>query len=187
MSFQNRISDIVNKNTSSKRRKFNISSLIAEHMSKNIVLIGLIMLIGISTNYAYSQEIGLSTFQESAQLIIDNKISQNTTASITLLSTNIQEIRIPIELEEKLSKGLKSLGYEINSRTQIIQIIIGNEKTAMEFGKFLFKHGIFAQPIRYPTVPKNQARLRISVTAWLTNSDIEKSLKIFEKGYKKFF
>ena len=88
---------------------------------------------------------------------------------------------------EKLSKGLQSIGYEINSKTQIIPIIIGNEKTAMEFGKFLFNNGVFAQPIRYPTVPKNQARLRISVTAWLTNSDIEKSLKIFEKGYKKFF
>jgi glycine C-acetyltransferase len=50
----------------------------------------------------------------------------------------------------------------------------------------LSDNGIFAQPIRYPTVPKNQARLRISVTAWLSNSDIEKSLKIFEKAYKKF-
>jgi hypothetical protein len=102
MSFQNRISVIVNKNTSSKRHKFNISSLIVEHMSKNIVLIGLIMLIGISTNYAYSQEIGLSTFQESAQLIIDNKMSQNTITSITLTSTNIQEIQISTELEEKI-------------------------------------------------------------------------------------
>ena len=88
---------------------------------------------------------------------------------------------------EKLSKGLKSIGYEINSKTQIIPIIIGSEKTAMEFGEFLFKNGVFTQPIRYPTVPKNQARLRISVTAWLKNSDIEKSLEIFEKGYKKFF
>ena len=88
---------------------------------------------------------------------------------------------------EKLSKGLKSIGYEIKSKTQIIPIIVGSEKTAMEFGKFLFNNGIFAQPIRYPTVPKNQARLRVSVTAWLTNEDIEKSLKIFEKGYKKFF
>ena len=88
---------------------------------------------------------------------------------------------------EKLSNGLKSIGYEINSKTQIIPIIIGSEKTAMEFGEFLFKNGVFAQPIRYPTVPKNQARLRISVTAWLKNSDIEKSLKIFELGYKKFF
>ena len=87
---------------------------------------------------------------------------------------------------EKLSKGLRSIGYEMKSKTQIIPIILGNVKLAMDFGKFLSKNGIFAQPIRYPTVPKNQARLRISVTAWLTNSDIEKSLKIFEKAYRKF-
>ena len=87
---------------------------------------------------------------------------------------------------EKLARGLRSIGYEIKSNTQIIPIILGSEKLAMDFGKFLSLNGIFAQPIRYPTVPKNQARLRISVTAWLTNSDIEKSLKIFEKAYRKF-
>ena len=59
------------------------------------------MISGISVNYAYSQEISLSTFQESAQVIIDNKISQESIASITLLSTNIQEIKIPSQLEEK--------------------------------------------------------------------------------------
>ena len=87
---------------------------------------------------------------------------------------------------EELARGLRSIGYEIKSNTQIIPIILGNEKLAMDFGKFLSINGIFAQPIRYPTVPKNQARLRISVTAWLTNTDIEKSLKIFEKAYRKF-
>ena len=71
-------------------------------MSKILFLLGLIMILTISTNYAYSQEIGLSTFQESAQLIIDNKMSQNSITSITLLSTNIQEIKIPVELEEKI-------------------------------------------------------------------------------------
>ena len=71
-------------------------------MSKILFLLGLIMILTISTNYAYSQEIDLSTFQESVQLIIDNKMSQNTITSITLLSTNIQEIRIPVELEEKI-------------------------------------------------------------------------------------
>ena len=87
---------------------------------------------------------------------------------------------------KKLARGLRTIGYEIKSNTQIIPIILGSEKLAMDFGKFLSANGIFAQPIRYPTVPKNQARLRISVTAWLTNSDIEKSLKIFEKAYRKF-
>jgi glycine C-acetyltransferase len=85
-----------------------------------------------------------------------------------------------------LVNGLKQLGYEINSQTQIIPIIIGDEKKSMEFGKFLFNNGIHAQPIRYPTVPKNQARLRISVTAWLSGTDIEKSLSVFEKAHKKF-
>ncbi|NQV39801.1 MAG: aminotransferase class I/II-fold pyridoxal phosphate-dependent enzyme [Nitrosopumilus sp.] len=92
-----------------------------------------------------------------------------------------------IKNTEQLVKGLKQLGYEINSSTQIIPIIIGDEKKAMEFGKFLFDNGIFAQPIRYPTVPKNQARLRISVTAWLSGTEIEKTLEIFDKACRRFF
>ncbi len=87
---------------------------------------------------------------------------------------------------KQLSKGLTEIGYKINSSTHIIPIIIGSEKLAMDFGKFLFNNGIFVQPIRYPTVPKNQARLRISVTAWLSDTNIEKALKIFEKAYPKF-
>ena len=74
-------------------------------MSKIILFISLIMIIGISTNYAYSQEINLATFQETAQVIIDNKIDQKTTTSITLLSSNIQEIRIPPELEQKIREN----------------------------------------------------------------------------------
>ena len=85
-----------------------------------------------------------------------------------------------------LSNGLKQIGYQIDSETHIIPIIIGNEKTAMNFGEFLFKNGVFVQPIRYPTVPKNKARLRISVTAWLSRKDINTALSIFEQASKKF-
>ena len=85
-----------------------------------------------------------------------------------------------------LSKGLRQIGYQINSKTHIIPIVIGKEKTAMSFGEFLFERGIFAQPIRYPTVPKNKARLRISVTAWLSRKDITDTLAIFEQAAKKF-
>ncbi len=90
------------------------------------------------------------------------------------------------ENTKSLSKGLKQIGFEINSESQIIPIVIGDEKSAMDFGKFLFNKGIFAQPIRYPTVPKNQARLRISVTAWLQDKHIERALEIFDKAYTKF-
>lgn len=87
---------------------------------------------------------------------------------------------------EYLSCGLKHIGYNFNSTTHIIPIIIGQEKTALEFGRFLFKNGIYAQPIRYPTVSKNKARIRISLTAWLSKNHIENALNVFDSAAKKF-
>ncbi|MFB5611544.1 MAG: aminotransferase class I/II-fold pyridoxal phosphate-dependent enzyme, partial [Nitrosopumilaceae archaeon] len=85
-----------------------------------------------------------------------------------------------------ISSGLKKLGYIIESKTHIIPIVIGNEKTTLEFGKYLYDHGVFAQPIRYPTVPKNKARIRISVTSWLSKNHIEKALDVFDSAEQKF-
>ena len=108
--------------------------------------------------------------------------------SMKRFESNREKQREKLEKNTKqISKGLKEIGYEINSCTQIIPIIVGNEKSAINLGKFLLDNGVFAQPIRYPTVPKNKARLRISVTAWLSAKNIEKSLGIFDKAYKKFF
>ena len=74
-------------------------------MLKIILFIAIIGIAGISTNYVYSQEIGLATFQESAQVIIDKKINFESITSITLSSSNIQEIIIPIELEQKIRES----------------------------------------------------------------------------------
>ena len=107
--------------------------------------------------------------------------------SLNRIQTNREKQRKKLENNTNiLTKGLKQLGYQINSKTHIIPIIIGNEKKAMDFGEFLFKKGVFAQPIRYPTVPKNKARLRISVTAWLSKKNIDDALNIFEQAQKKF-
>jgi len=89
-------------------------------MQKIIFLSFLIIFSGISINQAHSQEIGLSTFQESAQVIIDEKISQTNIRSITLLSTNIQEIIIPSEFELK-----------IREHERIQAVIITNENNCV--------------------------------------------------------
>ena len=85
-----------------------------------------------------------------------------------------------------MQKGLDSIGYDFDSSSHIIPIIIGSERKVMEFGKYLFDKGIFAQPIRYPTVALGTARIRISVTALLAESHIEKSIGVFESAGKKF-
>ena len=64
-----------------------------------LIMISLVVFIGITTDFAHSQEMSHATFQETAQVIYDKSISQNVTASITLQSTSIQEIKIPASLQ----------------------------------------------------------------------------------------
>ena len=107
--------------------------------------------------------------------------------SIKKFKSNREKQKKRLEANTKqLREGLRDVGFEINSKTHIIPIIIGDEKKAMEFGRFLFENGIFAHPIRYPTVPKKQARLRISVTAWLSKQEINHALDVFEIAFRKF-
>jgi hypothetical protein len=87
---------------------------------KVITLIALIVLIGTTTNFAYSQEMSHATFQESAQIIIDKSISQNVTASITLQSTSIQEIKIPVELEQKIREDSRIKAIIFTNQDQCI-------------------------------------------------------------------
>ena len=89
-------------------------------MRNSLFLIVSITLIVISSNYAYSQEVSLATFQETAQIIIDRSISQNVTASITLQSTSIQEIKIPAELEQKIRENERIKAIILTNQNQCI-------------------------------------------------------------------
>jgi glycine C-acetyltransferase len=107
--------------------------------------------------------------------------------SLQRISQNREKRRKKLEQNVSiLCSGLKKIGYDIRSTTHIIPIVIGDEKTTLAFGKYLYDGGVFAQPIRYPTVAKNSARIRVSVTAWLSKKQIEYALDIFEKAGKKF-
>ena len=89
-------------------------------MQKIIMFLLVIGSIGIFTNFAYSQEIGLATFQETAQVVIDQSISQNVTASITMQSTSVQEIRIPAELEQKLRENDRIEALVVTNQNQCV-------------------------------------------------------------------
>lgn len=54
----------------------------------------------------------------------------------------------------------------------IIPIPIGEERRAMEVAAALNERGIFIPAIRYPTVPRDQAMLRLTVTAKHSDNDI---------------
>jgi glycine C-acetyltransferase len=76
-------------------------------------------------------------------------------------------------------EGLLSMGFNTQSNTHIIPIVVGDEKKALEFADSLLEHGVFAQAIRYPTVAKGKARIRVTLTALHTREDIGHALEVF--------
>jgi glycine C-acetyltransferase len=80
------------------------------------------------------------------------------------------------------SEKIKRLGFKLgNSTSQIIPIIVGKELQALELSKELLKEGVFAQAIRYPTVKKGYARLRISLNAMHRQEQLDFALEALER------
>ena len=88
---------------------------------------------------------------------------------------------------DMFSHGLRKLGFLIgDSTTQIIPIVIGDEKLTVELSDELLKKHVFAQPIRYPTVKRGAACLRISLTSLHKKNQLIYALDAFEKTGKKY-
>ena len=77
----------------------------------------------------------------------------------------------------ELKQGLAKLGFANESRSPIVPLMIGDESAAMDLSQALFDQGIFVPAIRYPTVARSKARLRVTVTAAHTSEDIQTFLQ----------
>ena len=78
-------------------------------------------------------------------------------------------------LIERFRKGCSESGIPITSSVTPIQpIILGEPEAAMSASAALLKKGILVSAIRPPTVPKNEARLRISFSATHTKEHIDR-------------
>jgi 8-amino-7-oxononanoate synthase len=61
-------------------------------------------------------------------------------------------------------KKLKELKFKIKGWSQIVPLIVGSNQKAMAISKALQNKGYWVLPVRPPTVPRNEARLRFSLT-----------------------
>ena len=108
-----------------------------------------------------------------------------TPAASASLITALKVIEDEPEIREKmwenssyLREGFQRIGFDtLTSETQIIPILIGSDKKAIEFSRELFKKGIFGPPVRWPAVEKGMARIRFAVMATHTKKQIDYLLK----------
>jgi 8-amino-7-oxononanoate synthase len=74
----------------------------------------------------------------------------------------------------QLKTGLAPLGWDLSGvNSAIVPLVIGPEAAAMDASAALRKAGIFVPAVRYPTVARGQARLRLTLTAAHTAQDVE--------------
>lgn len=66
-----------------------------------------------------------------------------------------------------------AINRDPTTETPIIPIIIGNEEKTMGISRKLFEDGLFVSGIRFPTVAKGEARLRITITANHSKKELE--------------
>jgi len=83
-------------------------------------------------------------------------------------------------------KGLAEQGFPASaSETPISPVMVGDAGKAFDLSRELFKAGVFAPAVGFPTVAEGKARLRAIVTATHTKKDLEKALEILGRVARK--
>jgi glycine C-acetyltransferase/8-amino-7-oxononanoate synthase len=77
-----------------------------------------------------------------------------------------------------LRDGLAAEGVDVaSSGTQIVPLLVGAPAAASRASERALERGVFAQAIRPPTVPKGTSRLRLSVMASHTRSELRQAAR----------
>lgn len=100
------------------------------------------------------------------------KLVKNASASRETLNNNIQHFK----------QGAQKIGLELWPSDSAIQpIMLGNSAKALAWSEQLKQDGFWVGAIRPPTVPKNQARLRVTLSANHSAQQIDDLLNVLEK------
>ncbi|MGL5066200.1 MAG: aminotransferase class I/II-fold pyridoxal phosphate-dependent enzyme [Sarcina sp.] len=111
-------------------------------------------------------------------------------ASLCMASIKSLEIMESEDLNRSLRENIeyfnqkfKNLFEDLICESAIIKIPIGDEKKAVEISNKLLEEGICIPAIRYPTVRKGEAILRVCLMSSHTKEDIDRVYKEIEKCF----
>ena len=109
---------------------------------------------------------GIKVFQMiSSTTILRDKLEQNTRY-----------------FREKISK----VGFEIlKGNHPIVPIMLYDSLLAQEMANYMIEEGVYVVGFYYPVVPKNQARIRVQISASMTKNNLNYAIEKFAKVGKK--
>ncbi len=78
-----------------------------------------------------------------------------------------------LQISRKLKEVLTCKGYVCPSVSHIVPMVIGDSKDTILKAEELQRKGFYALPVRPPTVPEGTSRIRFSLTADITEKEID--------------
>tara|TARA_R100001591_G_scaffold63267_1_gene72754 strand:+ start:129160 stop:130332 length:1173 start_codon:yes stop_codon:yes gene_type:complete len=144
---------------------------------------------GTAGAFVAADEVVIETLVQQARSFIYTTAQPPAIAAATLASLKLikQESWRRDKLQQLIQQfrdGAAQLGLPLMpSQTAIQPLLIGDDKTALKLGQDLEQQGILVGIIRPPTVPKNTARLRITLSAAHDVWHIEQLLLGLERSY----
>ncbi|MDP8290092.1 MAG: 8-amino-7-oxononanoate synthase [Candidatus Susulua stagnicola] len=104
-----------------------------------------------------------------------------------VIATNLASLELVAEEPERREKlinnanyfrqSLKDLGFKVKGSSQIVPVIISDNQKVIKISEELQKKGYWVLPIRPPTVPTGESRLRFSLTVNHSKEILERLIK----------
>jgi 7-keto-8-aminopelargonate synthetase-like enzyme len=107
-------------------------------------------------------------------------------AAIHTMRSEPEHIKRLHELSALFYKLAREAGFNIGEAegTPIIPCIVGSSMTALKLSNALMRRGINANPILYPAVPEDEARLRFFITSCHSEEQIRYALTVLAEELK---
>ena len=127
--------------------------------------------------------------QRSRPYLFSNSLSPSiVSASIAAINLIINDNSILNKLHSNTNyfrNRIKDIGYTIKEGTHpIVPIMLGDAKLAQNLSTMMLKDGIYVIGFSFPVVPKDEARIRVQISASHTTEDINSAIGAFEKAGK---
>jgi glycine C-acetyltransferase len=124
--------------------------------------------------------------QKSRPYLFSNSLAPSIVgASIEVFKLLSETTALRDQLEDNVNyfkKGLKSIGLDFkDGDSAIVPIMLYDAKLSQEMANRLLDEGIYVIGFFYPVVPKEQARIRVQLSAAHTKSHLDKALSAFKK------
>lgn len=86
-----------------------------------------------------------------------------------------------LQISKKLTEALTAQGFHCPSASHIVPMIVGASEDTILKAEELQRKGFYALPVRPPTVPEGTSRIRFSLTADITEHEIDQLIKLINE------